>query len=230
MAESLASVFLDEPRYGGLLLDYTSPAVVCSAVGLMLLFSRVRVEGLSARVVGFCAPLCFGVYLLHQEPLVREYLIAGRFAGYADLGPASAVLAVLGTAAAIFVVGILVDAVRARIFALARVDAVCDWVGGRIDRLLVGDAVEKELASNEDEDSVLERVSQRHWRHTWRGAPWNTKRTSSVWPSIKASTHRFFAKGWVTATDGSAAPITPRAKRQSSLPAPQLKTSLRVSS
>lgn len=82
------------------------------------------------------------MYLLHEEPLVREHLIVGRFVGYARFGPLSAVLAVLGTAATIFVVGILVDAVRVWLFRFARVDALCDCVGARIDQLLVADADE----------------------------------------------------------------------------------------
>ncbi|MDO4798584.1 MAG: hypothetical protein Q4A01_11275 [Coriobacteriales bacterium] len=51
-------------------------------------------------------------------------------------------MAVLGTAATIFVVGILVDAVRVWLFRFARVDALCDCVGARIDQLLVADADE----------------------------------------------------------------------------------------
>ncbi len=86
-----------------LLVSYTSPAVLFSALFLLALFRKLRVPaGLPARTVGFLAPLAFGVYLIHTHPLVWAFFLRDRFASYAQLPPLLCAGAALLTAGGIF--------------------------------------------------------------------------------------------------------------------------------
>ena len=94
----------------GTLLSYTSPLMLLSALCS-------------------CAPLSFGVYLLHAHPLVWSHLLSGRTAFLAQFSTPLCLAGALAVGLAIFAVGIGADYVRSLIFR----------AGGRvIDRLRVG--------------------------------------------------------------------------------------------
>ena len=102
-----------------LLVSYTSPAVLFSALFLLALFRKLRVPaGLPARTVGFLAPLAFGVYLIHTHPLVWAFFLRDRFASYAQLPPLLCAGAALLTAGGIFLACTALEFCRHRVFRL----------------------------------------------------------------------------------------------------------------
>lgn len=103
------------------LVNYTSLPVVLSSVFLLIVFRDLKLPGLVKKVVGIAAPLSFGVYVIHFLPLFRQNVIRNRFTAYASYPPAVMALAVLGTAAAIYLVCSALDFVRARLFDLLKV-------------------------------------------------------------------------------------------------------------
>lgn len=66
------------------------------------------------------APAAFGVYLMHDNPAFRQVFISGRFAFLARLPAWAMIGAVLFAALVIFLLGILVDSGRMRLFSLLR--------------------------------------------------------------------------------------------------------------
>lgn len=100
-----------------LLVSYTSPAVLLSALFLLALFRKLSIpEGLPARVVRFLAPLAFGVYLIHTHPMVWNFFLQNRFALYAQLPPLFCAGAVLLTAGGIFLACTAVELCRHQAF------------------------------------------------------------------------------------------------------------------
>lgn len=114
----------------GTLLSYTSPLILLAALCLFLALYRLPpLPAPIGRVVSFCSPLSFGVYLLHAHPLVWSHLLAGRTAFLAQFSTPLCLAGALAVGLAIFIVGIGVDYVRSLIFR----------AGGRvIDRLGAG--------------------------------------------------------------------------------------------
>lgn len=108
-------------------LNYISPTVLLAAVGLLLLFRNLRLPAWSVRLIRFASPLAFGVYLIHNHPLVSDALMENRFASYASLPGPLLVLAVIGTAVVIYLVCTVVDAMRSLLFRLLRVRQFADW-------------------------------------------------------------------------------------------------------
>ncbi len=116
---------LGEPKGGTYLIRYTSPTILLCAVFLLLFFAKLSVKGVWKKLIAFFAPVSFGVYLIHEEPLIREHFITGRFAGYSSLPPLLAVLAVLGTAFGLWLVCSLIDRVRLALFDVLKVKEKC---------------------------------------------------------------------------------------------------------
>ncbi len=103
------------PKSGGYLIHYTSPTIIFSAVFLLLYFSNLKCRK-TTKIIRFFAPVSFGVYLLHDEPLIRTRFIVDAFVGYGTQNPLFMAAAVVGTALCIWLVGSLVDYVRLQLF------------------------------------------------------------------------------------------------------------------
>lgn len=115
------------------LVSYTSPLVLGCGAALLLCFRGLHVGPRAAAAIELLAPLCFGVYLLHENPLVREAFIDDRFAWCVNLGPAGCPLTIVATALCIWLVGSLVDYVRRRLFTVCRVNELCSRLGTFLD-------------------------------------------------------------------------------------------------
>lgn len=106
-------------------LSYTSPTVLAAAVALLVLFAGMSLPPLLQKVTAFAAPLSFSVYLIQNHPAVLASLMKGRFAAYAALPGPLLIPAVVGTAAGIYLVCLLLDALRAALFRAVHLKAGC---------------------------------------------------------------------------------------------------------
>ena len=107
-------------------LEYNHALPFLAAVGLFGAFSRLRVQGRTARIVNGLAPYTLGVYLLHENIGLRyswqEWLGAGQLAeemawgtgGFA--GIARLLVGMMAAVLAVFACGVLADMARKRIF------------------------------------------------------------------------------------------------------------------
>lgn len=114
------------------LLQYTSPAMLLAGMSLLSAFAGMRLPKRLQRAVSVCAPLSFSVYLIHAHPLVWTYLLEGRFASLAHEPAYVLVLYVIGTAAGIYMVCTVIDAVRAWLFRLCGVRKSCEKLEARL--------------------------------------------------------------------------------------------------
>lgn len=126
--ETLSNHFFSEPKWGGYLLAYTSPTIVLSALFLLLLFAKLSLPPITVKVVAFFAPVSFDVYLLHEEPQIRELFINGRFQRLADLHPIVMILSVIGIAICIWLIGSVIGRIRMVIFKMFRIKQLSEWI------------------------------------------------------------------------------------------------------
>lgn len=61
-------------------INYTSPTIIIMSVSLLIIFSKLELKQQSKRTIIKLAPYTFGVYLLHDHPLIRSNLMNNRFA------------------------------------------------------------------------------------------------------------------------------------------------------
>ena len=125
MIEKLTAAVTGEAKYGHLFVSYISPLIVMSSVFLFLLFKDLKLKKPVISFVKFFAPMTFGVYLIHMEPLIKETFIEDRFGGYAEMNTPLMLVWVFLTVGTIWLVCSLIDRLRTELFRLLKIPALC---------------------------------------------------------------------------------------------------------
>lgn len=112
------------------LMKYTSPTILLSGIMLLLIFANLKV--VHVKFVKFFAPASFGVYLIHEEPLIRKYFILEKFSSFASYNPLYMILLSIITAVSIWFIGSLIDRIRIWLFNMFRVKELCMKIEQRI--------------------------------------------------------------------------------------------------
>ncbi|MXP74792.1 acyltransferase family protein [Lachnospiraceae bacterium WCA-9-b2] len=66
------------------LISYNSPTILIGSICLLLCFSKIEVKEKYRKLILTLSGASFGVYLLHEEPLIREYVIGRIFLTQVD--------------------------------------------------------------------------------------------------------------------------------------------------
>lgn len=123
--ETVSRMVLGQAKYGNLFSSYISPLIVLSSVFLFLCCKELKLNDRAVGIVRFFAPTTFGVYLIHMEPLIKDFFIVDRFSGFASLPALPMALCVLSTALGIWLVCSLIDRVRLMLFARLKIPSLC---------------------------------------------------------------------------------------------------------
>lgn len=62
---------LVSPIRNDILIKYNSPTTVIYGACLVCVFSKLRFKGIKAKVIRFMAPAVFGVYIIHEHPMIK---------------------------------------------------------------------------------------------------------------------------------------------------------------
>ena len=120
--EVVTKIVIKRPVGGGYLFSYVSPTILLSAVFLFLYFTRLSFNNnIAKKVVAFFTPATFGVYLIHDYPIVRQYFILHKFEFLLKYNPFFMILCVILAAICIFVVCALIDKLRILAFDLLKI-------------------------------------------------------------------------------------------------------------
>lgn len=124
-------------RYGrGLLLSYSSPFVLLLAVSLVMLFSQISVNTKFRKVVLVVSKTTFGIYLIHDHPLIRKYLINGTLANIALSNHNMAFIYVVITSCATFLVCCMIESSRSLLSNFFHVKIIEDKVEKLFESIL----------------------------------------------------------------------------------------------
>lgn len=134
--EYITPMILGTARGGRLLIRYDSPVIVLAAVGLVLFFAQCNFKGFAQKVIAFFSPLAFGVYLIHELPVLKEHFIRNKFAFVAAISPFLIPFAVLAIALAIYLICTLIEIPRFYIFKWLKVkqraQQLCDLIDQKL--------------------------------------------------------------------------------------------------
>lgn len=111
---------LDYTQTWGLgLLNYTSPAILGSAICLSELMLKINVSSPRLRKhIVTLSKLSFGVYIIHCQWLIWSQILKDAFISYIQLNPFVMILAILGTGAVIYLICTAIDYIRDKVFSL----------------------------------------------------------------------------------------------------------------
>ena len=130
--ELITKLLFGKSIEGNVLVSYTSPTIILCSVCLLLFFANFKCGDKMKKFISFFSPLSFGVYLLHEEPLIRESLINNRFADLLKYSPLIMIFGILISAIGIWLVGSLVDIIRFMIFEALKVRQLCNKIESKL--------------------------------------------------------------------------------------------------
>ena len=100
--------------------NYLFPTYIVLSLCFLVLFSRIRFRK-KPKVIPFFAATSFGVYLIHDNLLIRENVISNLFYKYAEYNPFMLIIAIFSTAAVIYLTCSIIDYLRIKIFNIIKV-------------------------------------------------------------------------------------------------------------
>lgn len=134
--ELLTKKIFHEPKGGGYLISYVSPTFVFSSIFLLVFFSNIKCGNALIKFIRFFSPVTFGVYLFHEEPLIRDTFISNAFINYLSFNPIVLIFSVILTGIAIWFIGSLADKTRCFIFRLLRIKELSIFIDNKISSCL----------------------------------------------------------------------------------------------
>lgn len=116
---------------------YVTPTIVLASIFLLLLFSKIIINNLtSQKVITILSNTTLGVYLIHDNPIVREHIITGYAKEFATYPVFKMIGAILLGSATIYVVCTLIDIVRIQLFKLLNIDNILKNIERKLAVLL----------------------------------------------------------------------------------------------
>ena len=96
------SVF-GQAKFEDTFISYISITILLSAIFLLMLCLKIKIDTAAAKFICFVSPAALGVYLIHVHPLVFQFLIKDAFVSFATKSPIVMILFVVVTSLSIFV-------------------------------------------------------------------------------------------------------------------------------
>ena len=124
----IGRLFVSKLAIEDMFISYISPTILGFAIVLLILFAQMNIKIRARKWIISIAPSAFGVYLIHTQPLLFEYVLKGRFTVIAELSAWLIPIVVLGLAALIFICGILIDKIRKVIFETCRLNLLAQEI------------------------------------------------------------------------------------------------------
>ncbi len=123
----LTNKILRRPVFLNVLVSYTSPTIAMSSIFLVLAFSKLNFNKKVAKTIGFVAPLSFGVYLIHCNPIVFA-LMKNSFVWIIEQPILLGLLLVIGVSLCIMTVCLFLDFIRTQIFKLLKIKKLSEKI------------------------------------------------------------------------------------------------------
>ena len=93
------------------------PSFFYLTIALVCVFKNIKItRPFSISLIKFFAPVCFGVYLIHDNMSIDHYFLGNKFAFLAHMDPVSLVIGAIACGLGIFVACSLIDWIRELIF------------------------------------------------------------------------------------------------------------------
>ena len=105
---------------GTYIINYCSPFILLSSIGLLIFFSQVKLKGTGKSIIRFLVPLSFGVYLIHVNPFIWESA-KGIFSDFASLNLFLMTVYILIFTLLIYLSCALLDSIRLSLFKVIKV-------------------------------------------------------------------------------------------------------------
>lgn len=112
------------------------PTMCICAIFYVILFSKISVNEIAAKVIAFVTPAVFAVYILNCHHLIWEYVINNCMMEYVSSSLLVVLWKVISFSVIFTVSAIMVDILRIRLFKLCRINVLVEKIDNGLNHLL----------------------------------------------------------------------------------------------
>lgn len=116
-------------------VSYISPTVIIMAMCYIIIFSKMKFNSFFNAIIKFLSPAAFGIYLIHEQNLIRGSCITDRFTWIAELPLKQIPFAIIGCALTIFVICLIIERTRLLLFNMLWINKAIEFVAFKIETL-----------------------------------------------------------------------------------------------
>ncbi len=110
-------------------LTYNSPTILFSAFSIFLIFIKLNIKKeFLKQILRILSPLTLGVYLIHYQPLIYELFLKDKLYFLAEKTFFSFVFSLVGVSVSCFIICLIIDYIRLRIFEKMHVKEYCQKI------------------------------------------------------------------------------------------------------
>jgi len=117
----------------GVFVNYISPTILLIAMSYIVIFAKMKSNTVVRKAIIFFAPAAFGVYLIHENNIIREHFIGRYFGWIAEANVLLICFEVIGCALGILIGCLLVEKLRLLLFEALRINRLLIVIGNKID-------------------------------------------------------------------------------------------------
>ena len=119
-----------------LFISYVSPTMLAMSIGLLLLFSTLKLDDFFVKSVKFLGPTIFGIYLIHDHNLFRRYIMANNFIFVDKFNFITIPFIIFSIIIVIFIFCVLIERIRIRLFKILMVRNFSEKVGSVLNLII----------------------------------------------------------------------------------------------
>lgn len=106
-------------------LGYTNITTIGSAIFLLILFSQIEIRSsFSQGIITVLGQLAFSVYLIHEQPLIRDNFIEQKFIDFAMESALIMLIKILSVTVMIFCICLIIDLIRFALFKILKINSL----------------------------------------------------------------------------------------------------------
>lgn len=115
-------------------IEHTSPTILCASISLLIIFSRLNIK---SKAIELLTPLVFGVYLFQCNEIIWNSIISGAFDFVKNCNMIFTICYMFIFAFIIFIIGVVVEWIRVKLFKLLKIDYVIIKISNVFDHVLI---------------------------------------------------------------------------------------------
>lgn len=124
------------PLGENLFVSYISFTILFVAIALVSIFSKLKINGYLKKFISFFSPAAFGVYLIHTQSLIWNYLFKNSFLFITYFSLPYIIILVLISAFFVFIVCLFIERIRLCIFNVLKLDKAINIIQDKVDSLI----------------------------------------------------------------------------------------------
>lgn len=120
-----------------IIVDYTAPSEVIISFSIVMILSNINVKNkYLVKFISFFSPLTYGIYLIHNHLLIRQYIIKNYFLWMLKYNFYILILISLLCSLLIFIFCSLIDYIRALIFKIMKIKEIILYIMNKINKII----------------------------------------------------------------------------------------------